>query len=116
MAAAADDTDDNAVSVQKSDGAAADWARPCSLSIEEAPLHELLRRELLGAGFVRPSPVQRHVWPLATRGWDLIAIAKTGSGKTLAFLLPAFTEVLEEEFESASDAGGDSSSDLEAED
>jgi len=50
---------------------------------------------LIAAGFPSPSLIQQHAWAIATRGNDLIGIAKTGSGKTLAFLLPAFSRLLE---------------------
>ncbi len=35
-------------------------------------------------GFVRPTVIQAHFWPVACAEQDLIGIAKTGSGKSLA--------------------------------
>merc|ERR1719277_2932556 len=55
-----------------------------------------LRDELKKAGFPAPSQIQAWTWPLGLRGKDVIGIAATGSGKTLAFLLPAFTEMVED--------------------
>merc|ERR1719277_365866 len=55
-----------------------------------------LRDELKSAGFPAPSQIQAFTWPLGLRGKDIIGIAATGSGKTLAFLLPAFTQMIDE--------------------
>jgi len=52
-----------------------------------------LRDELKKAGFPAPSQIQAYTWPLGLKGKDIIGIAATGSGKTLAFLLPAFTQM-----------------------
>lgn len=39
-------------------------------------------------GFIKPTPIQRYSIPIATKGYDLISVAKTGSGKTFAFMIP----------------------------
>ena len=59
------------------------------LAFDDAPFPKPLVTLLNRQGFAEPSAVQGAAWPIASRGLDLLAIAKTGSGKTLAFLLPA---------------------------
>ncbi|XP_031556804.1 probable ATP-dependent RNA helicase vasa-like isoform X2 [Actinia tenebrosa] len=46
------------------------------------------------AGFVKPTPVQKHAFPIAMSGLDLMACAQTGSGKTVAYLLPTLTSII----------------------
>jgi len=55
-------------------------------------------------GFVAPTPIQAHSWPVLCAGRDLIGVAKTGSGKTLAFLLPCFAALLHEGLRSKTNA------------
>uniref|UniRef100_A0A7S1J4G4 Probable eukaryotic initiation factor 4A n=1 Tax=Eutreptiella gymnastica TaxID=73025 RepID=A0A7S1J4G4_9EUGL len=57
-------------------------------SLDQAPFGKRLRKPLLAAGFMEPTPIQAQGWPVMMAGTDLVAVAKTGSGKTLAFLLP----------------------------
>lgn len=47
-----------------------------------APFSPQLLKELKGAGFLAPSPIQAQCWPYLTAQRDLVAIAQTGSGKT----------------------------------
>lgn len=47
-----------------------------------------LLRGVAAMGFVRPTPIQASVIPVALAGRDVCASAVTGSGKTAAFLLP----------------------------
>ena len=47
-----------------------------------------LERNLAAQGWLDPTPIQRQIVPLLSRGREVLAIAPTGSGKTLAFLLP----------------------------
>jgi ATP-dependent RNA helicase DeaD len=48
------------------------------------PLNEALDR----VAYVKPSPIQAAVIPIALTGRDVIGQAQTGTGKTAAFLLP----------------------------
>lgn len=62
--------------------------------LEEVETFETLRlsRPILKAiadvGWVKPTPIQRQIIPIALAGRDIAGSAVTGSGKTGAFLLP----------------------------
>lgn len=60
----------------------------------DAKIHSALIDVMRSEGFVTPTPIQAHTWPILMAGRDLIGVAKTGSGKTLAFLLPCFACLL----------------------
>jgi superfamily II DNA/RNA helicase len=70
-------------------------------SFDEAPFGKKIRAALKDAGFTAPTAIQAQGWPLATRGDDLVSVAKTGSGKTLAFLLPAFRMISKEKLDAS---------------
>lgn len=65
-----------------------------------------LLSELKRAGFPGPSQIQAYTWPLGLQGLDVIGIAATGSGKTLAFLLPAFVEMSDKNWQPQRDGPG----------
>lgn len=52
------------------------------------PFDESIRRDLIAAGFERPTPIQAATIPPALEGRDIIGLAQTGTGKTAAFALP----------------------------
>ncbi|XP_042191191.1 probable ATP-dependent RNA helicase DDX4 isoform X4 [Callorhinchus milii] len=58
------------------------------LTFAEAHLCETLNKNISKAGYLKPTPVQKHGVPIVLAGRDLMACAQTGSGKTAAFLLP----------------------------
>jgi len=62
-------------------------------SFIEANFPTYIMKELMAAGFSKPTPIQSQGWPMALSGQDVIGVAKTGSGKTLAFLLPAIVHI-----------------------
>jgi len=62
-------------------------------SFIEANFPTYIMKELMAAGFTKPTPIQSQGWPMALSGQDVIGVAKTGSGKTLAFLLPAIVHI-----------------------
>eukprot|EP00960_Hanusia_phi_P032619 749946-Hanusia_phi.AAC.2 len=66
-------------------------APPCVRTLEASPFSKSILKAMKIAGFTSPSPIQSQAWPIASAGYDMVAVAKTGSGKTLGFLLPAFT-------------------------
>jgi ATP-dependent RNA helicase DDX27 len=49
---------------------------------------------LADCGWLKPSPVQGSVVPVALEGRDLCVSASTGSGKTGAFALPSIERLL----------------------
>jgi ATP-dependent RNA helicase DDX27 len=53
-----------------------------------------LLRGIAAMGFVKPTPIQSSVIPVALAGRDICASAVTGSGKTAAFLLPILEKLL----------------------
>lgn len=57
-------------------------------------LHPAIKHSLLGASFVRPSPIQAATLPAALAGRDVVGVAQTGSGKTLAYGLPIIDYIL----------------------
>ena len=61
---------------------------------EELGLDPRLLRALSKLSFVKPTPIQSHVIPLALAGKDILARARTGSGKTAAYSLPVIQKIL----------------------
>jgi ATP-dependent RNA helicase DeaD len=55
---------------------------------EDMKLIRPLMDAIKQAGYVRTTPVQTAVIPLAMKGQDVIGQAQTGTGKTAAFLIP----------------------------
>lgn len=53
-----------------------------------------LLRGIAAMGFIKPTPIQAAVIPLALAGRDICASAVTGSGKTAAFVLPILERLL----------------------
>jgi ATP-dependent RNA helicase DeaD len=58
------------------------------VTFDVLPLSAEVRRAVDELGYVTPTPVQKAVFELATRGKDLVVQARTGTGKTAAFGLP----------------------------
>ncbi len=56
----------------------------------EFPLSIDLLEALHGMRFLRCTPIQEKVIPIALEGRDVSGMAQTGTGKTLAFLVPIF--------------------------
>lgn len=56
----------------------------------EFPLSIDLLEALHGMRFLRCTPIQEKVIPIALKGRDVSGMAQTGTGKTLAFLVPIF--------------------------
>src|SRR5689334_5923078 len=58
---------------------------------------DLLKRNIVDAGFQSPTPVQKHSIPIVLQGRDLMACAQTGSGKTGAYLFPIITDLCKQQ-------------------
>ena len=57
-------------------------------------LHKSLNRAIAQCNYVKPTPIQSKVIPIALSGKDVCASAVTGSGKTAAFLLPCLERLI----------------------
>src|SRR5258706_5456246 len=58
------------------------------VTFDVLPLTKDVRKAIDDLGYTHPTPVQRAVFEIATRGRDLVVQARTGTGKTAAFGLP----------------------------
>lgn len=67
------------------DGRTADVLVPEEFTFNKFMLCDSLLKALGRLNFVKPSPIQLKVIPLAKSGFDMILQAKSGTGKTLAF-------------------------------
>merc|ERR1712137_360880 len=74
--------------------------RDCPSSVfdnfSDAPLGEILTRNITLAGYKVPTPIQKNALPIVMAGRDLMACAQTGSGKTAAFLFPTLARLCED--------------------
>jgi len=55
---------------------------------------ESLKKNIIGKGYVTPTPIQDQSIPYILEGKDVIGIANTGTGKTAAFLIPLINKIL----------------------
>ena len=53
-------------------------------------------KALKSLNFIKPTEIQKQVFPIAFEGEDLISCAETGSGKTAAYALPILKRVMED--------------------
>jgi ATP-dependent RNA helicase DeaD len=60
---------------------------------DQLDLSTLTLRALKRCDYVKPSPVQAALIPLALEGYDVIGQARTGTGKTAAFALPILDQL-----------------------
>lgn len=63
-------------------------------TFDDFGIHELLAKNLIKKGLVKPSPIQDQAIPVVISGRDVIGIATTGSGKTAAFLVPLINKLV----------------------
>ncbi|KKR62461.1 MAG: DNA/RNA helicase, superfamily II [Parcubacteria group bacterium GW2011_GWF2_42_7] len=57
------------------------------------PFNPQLHKNIKGAGFVSPRPIQDQAIPTVLAGKDVFGMANTGTGKTAAFLLPLIEKI-----------------------
>lgn len=72
-----------------------DVAEPIAEFKDIDNMHPQLLWNIDRAGFTKPTPVQKHSFPIGVSGRDLMVSAQTGSGKTAAFLFPMIQMLLE---------------------
>jgi superfamily II DNA/RNA helicase len=65
-------------------------------SFSDFPLPEVVKKNIQGRGFDKPTAIQDQAILPVLQGRDLVGIANTGTGKTAAFLLPLITKVSNE--------------------
>jgi ATP-dependent RNA helicase DDX3X len=61
---------------------------------DDLNLHKSIMDNIERAGYVKPTPVQKHALPILNANYDIMACAQTGSGKTAAFLFPMISMIL----------------------
>jgi ATP-dependent RNA helicase RhlE len=57
-------------------------------------ISDQLKANILGRGYVTPTPIQDQIIPHILDGRDVVGIANTGTGKTAAFLIPLIDKVM----------------------
>ncbi len=57
------------------------------------PFNPQLHKNITGAGYVSPRPIQDQSIPVVLSGKDVFGMANTGTGKTAAFLLPLIEKI-----------------------
>ena len=59
----------------------------------DLPFNSQLHKNIEGAGFTSPRPIQDQAIPSVMDGRDVFGMANTGTGKTAAFLLPLIEKI-----------------------
>ncbi|MDD5738489.1 MAG: DEAD/DEAH box helicase [Candidatus Pacebacteria bacterium] len=54
---------------------------------------ERLKKNILRAGYITPTPIQDQAIPYILAGKDIVGVANTGTGKTAAFIVPLLDKV-----------------------
>ncbi|HET6673848.1 MAG TPA: DEAD/DEAH box helicase [Nitrospiraceae bacterium] len=58
------------------------------VTFQSLGLTDALLRDLAGAGYKEPTPIQAQAIPACLEGRDVLGCAQTGTGKTAAFVIP----------------------------
>ena len=58
------------------------------------PIDEALKANIIGKGYLTPTPIQDQAIPHVLKGSDVVGLANTGTGKTATFLIPLIDKVL----------------------
>ncbi len=62
-------------------------------TFSDFPFNPQLHKNIKGAGFTSPRPIQDQAIPTVLAGHDVFGMANTGTGKTAAFLLPLIEKI-----------------------
>ncbi len=65
----------------------------CKHTFADFPFNAQLHKNIKGAGFTAPRPIQDQSIPTVLAGRDVFGMANTGTGKTAAFLLPLIEKI-----------------------
>ena len=65
-----------------------------TLPYSSLPIHPLLMRGIVDAGFTWCTPIQAQTLPAALTGRDIAGQAQTGTGKTAAFLVALYQSLI----------------------
>ncbi len=57
-------------------------------------IDERLKENIIGKGYITPTPIQDQSIPHILKGHDIVGLANTGTGKTASFLIPLIDKVL----------------------
>ncbi len=57
------------------------------------PFNPQLQKNIVGAGYISPRPIQDQSIPVVLSGKDVFGMANTGTGKTAAFILPLIEKI-----------------------
>ncbi len=63
------------------------------MSFESLGLMPIILKNVRGAGYETPTPIQQATIPLVMSGRDVLGCAQTGTGKTAAFALPMIQQM-----------------------
>jgi ATP-dependent RNA helicase RhlE len=64
---------------------------------DDFSIHEKIKQNIAGRGFILPSPIQDQAIPHGLNGQDVIGIANTGTGKTIAFAVPILDRLIRDQ-------------------
>ncbi|MDB4991756.1 MAG: box helicase, ATP-dependent helicase RhlE [Parcubacteria group bacterium] len=59
-------------------------------------IDDALKANILGKGYLLPTPIQDKSIPVVLDGQDIVGLANTGTGKTAAFLIPLIDKVIKD--------------------
>ncbi|MDB5264823.1 MAG: putative box helicase domain protein [Parcubacteria group bacterium] len=63
-------------------------------SFADFKVDDRLKANIIGKGYITPTPIQDESIPVVLEGRDIVGMANTGTGKTAAFLIPLIDKVL----------------------
>lgn len=64
------------------------------MSFDNFKFHPQIKKGIVAAGYVDPTPIQTQAIPPVLEGRDVLGLAQTGTGKTAAFVLPILEKLM----------------------